>query len=237
MTLDSAARRFYQRGHDAQLRPSVPQELSVENGMRLLESKGHRYHCVYAELSRAPARHACELGFGGPDLVPALASLTSSYTIVDIVDRYSGAKAPANVRFVLSDLNDDFPFDDGQFDAVVAMMVVEHLFDPFHSFKEITRICRPKGKIFVNLPNIASIKCRWALLQGRMPVTSSPDWFEKREWDGNHLHNFTIADTLRLADFSGLKPEAIFPVGRALSIKKIRPSLFSHEVSFCFSRP
>ena len=32
-----------------------------------------------------------------------------------------------------------------------------------------------------------------------MPVTSSPDWFEKSEWDGNHLHNFTVSDTIRLS--------------------------------------
>jgi ubiquinone/menaquinone biosynthesis C-methylase UbiE len=77
--------------------------------------------------------------------VPALASLSTTYTIVDIVDRYSVGTIPGNVKFVLCDLNEDFPFDDAQFDVVLAMMVVEHLFDPFHSFKEIARICRPGG--------------------------------------------------------------------------------------------
>lgn len=89
----------------------------------------------------------------------------------------------------------------------------------------------------MNLPNIGSIRCRWALLQGRMPVTSSPDWFEKREWDGNHLHNFTVADTLKLASFFGLESEAVHPVGGALIIKRMLPSLFCHEISFSFSRP
>lgn len=88
----------------------------------------------------------------------------------------------------------------------------------------------------MNLPNIGSIKCRWALLQGRMPVTSSPDWFEKREWDGNHLHYFTVADTLKLADLFALKSETVHPVGSALFIKKALPSLFCHEISFGFSR-
>ena len=234
--LDSAARRFYQRSCDATLRTAAPRETSVADGILALKSPGHRYHCVYQELSAAPGLHVCELGYGGPELVPALASLSKSYTIVDIVDRYTGA-APANVKVTLSDLDNDFPFEDGQFDVVIAMMVIEHLFDPFHSFKEIARICRPgAGKIFVNLPNIASIKCRWALLRGRMPVTSSVDWFEKREWDGNHLHNFTISDTLKLADLYGLKKPRIYPVGQGLPLKQLMPTLFCHEVSFCFSR-
>jgi SAM-dependent methyltransferase len=135
---------------------------------------------------------------------------------------------------VLSDLNNDFPFDDAEFNVVIAMMVVEHLFDPFHSFSQMARICRPGGKVFVNLPNIASIKCRWALLQGRMPITSSPDWFEKREWDGNHLHNFTISDTLKLASLYGLSSAQIHPVGRSLIAKRMMPGLFCHEISYCF---
>jgi len=234
--LDSAAMRFYQRSRDATVAKTAPQPASVKEGIRALNRPGHRYHCVYEELSAAPGRHVCELGYGGPELVPALASLSASYTVVDIVDRYSGS-APANVNVVLSDLNNDFPFEDGQFDIVVAMMVVEHLFDPFHSFKEIARICKPgAGKIFVNLPNVASIRCRWALLRGRMPVTSSADWFEKREWDGNHLHNFTISETLRLANLYGLRRERVYSVGHGLALKRLMPGLFCHEVSFCFSR-
>ena len=40
----------------------------------------------------------------------------------------------------IADLNDRFPFEDSEFDSVIAMMVVEHLFDPFHAFGEIARI-------------------------------------------------------------------------------------------------
>ena len=119
---------------------------------------------------------------------------------------------PPNVRFVEADLNDDFPFGNEEFDVVVAMMVVEHLFDPFHSFRELARICRHGGGVLVNLPNIAAIKCRWSLLLGRMPVTSSRDWFEKREWDGNHLHSFTVSDTIRLAALCGLRLRRIYSV-------------------------
>lgn len=69
-----------------------------------------------------------------------------------------------------------------------------------------------------------------------MPVTSSRDWFEKREWDGNQLHYFTIADTICLAAISGLRLEAIHPVGELPGLKRFWPALLCHEISYEFSK-
>ena len=124
----------------------------------------------------------------------------------------------------------------GSVDCTIAMMIIEHLFDPFHSFRAVARITKRGGKAFINLPNIASIRCRLQLLTGQMPITSSYDWYEKREWDGNHLHYFTMADTVRLADLNGLRLDAIHSVGRLQSLKKVRPQLFCHEISYEFTR-
>jgi len=104
------------------------------------------------------------------------------------------------------------------------------------SFRELARILKIGGHAFVNLPNIASIRCRLSLLAGKMPITSSRDWFEKREWDGNHLHYFTIADVTRLASLFGFHLEAIHPVGRLRLLKKLRPALLCHEISYVFLR-
>jgi SAM-dependent methyltransferase len=144
---------------------------------------------------------------------------------------------PANMAFDKSDLNEDFELPDNAFDVLVALMVIEHLFDPFHSFAQAYRVVRPGGRIFINLPNIGSFRCRWELLWGKLPVTSSPDWFEKREWDGNHLHYFTVKETLRLAELTGMKLEGIYPVGGNLGLKRMRPSLFCHEICYVFSKP
>jgi SAM-dependent methyltransferase len=237
MTVDSAAKRFYERSHHLNAKESAADSLNVELGLEELRAPGHRYHCVYRELTADKTRRVCELGYGGPQLLSALSTLSKSYTIVDIVDRSPGLALPANIQFVISDLNDDFPFEDASFDVVVAMMVVEHLFDPFHSFSELARICRPKGAILVNLPNIASFRCRLSLLFGRMPMTSSHNWFEKREWDGNHLHNFTMSDTIRLAALYGLRLRRIYSVGPGRALKDLAPRFFCHEISYVFDKP
>jgi SAM-dependent methyltransferase len=196
----------------------------------------HRYQCAYKHLQRHRSANVVELGFGSPNLLGALADGCTTYTIVDIVDRTGDAALPSNVIFKRADCSDDFPFPDQIFDATIAMMIVEHLFDPFHSFRELTRITKKNGKVFVNLPNIGSVRCRLQLLAGRMPVTNATNWFEKREWDGNHLHYFTVDDTVRLAKLSGLRLDALHPVGKHKWIKQLRPSFFCHEISFEFTR-
>jgi SAM-dependent methyltransferase len=235
MTINSAE-RFYLDSHarNAGVNPVAP--LDRDSAAAELLATHHRYQCAFLNLRQYRPANVIELGFGSPKLLAALAGACGNYTIVDIVDRTGTKGLPENVSFCKADLNEDFPFADRAYDVVIAMMVVEHLFDPFHSFREIARITSKGGKAFVNLPNIGSIRCRLQLLAGRMPVTSSTDWFRKREWDGNHLHYFTVADTVRLAGLSGLKLDAVHPVGGNAWLKKARPSLLCHEISYEFTR-
>jgi ubiquinone/menaquinone biosynthesis C-methylase UbiE len=41
------------------------------------------------------------------------------------------------------------PFEDGTFDAVVSNSIVHHIPDPNHCFKEIVRLAKPGGAIFI----------------------------------------------------------------------------------------
>lgn len=234
--MKSAAERFYERSHDANAQANPAPPPTVAEMTAAVNAVGARYFPVIKYLKANPNLDAVELGFGSPVVASVIAQYCSSLDIIDVADRRAGLDLPANIRFTKADLNDDFPLADNTFDVVIAMMVVEHLFDPFHSFREIWRITRPGGRIFINLPNIGSFRCRWQLLRGRLPLTSSIDWFEKREWDGNHLHYFTVSEVIRLAKLSGMKLEETIPVGNALALKRLRPSLFCHEISYAFTK-
>ena len=37
------------------------------------------------------------------------------------------------------------------------------------------------------------------------------DWFDRGEWDGNHLHYFTVASVERIAAHVGLRVESLAP--------------------------
>jgi SAM-dependent methyltransferase len=225
---------FYDREH--RRAQAMPNDGEIATALAAMQRPGHRYKCIFECLERPGDLRAVELGFGQLTIAGALAQTFAAYTATDISSDVITRGQSVPVDFKRADLCDDFPFDDETFDVVIAMMIVEHLFDPFHSFREMARICRPGGHVFVNLPNIGSIRCRLDLLCGRLPYTSQPDWFDRRQWDCGHLHYFTVDSVRRLAALSGLELIRLDPVGRFLAVKAMRPSLFCHEISYSFRK-
>src|SRR5690348_11557432 len=180
--MSDVAERFYQRNFERMQRTGAAG--TDEDFLAAARAGGARYSQALAWLEANPGTDVLELGCGAPEIPRLLARRARSYTVVDIVSGRLGEDPPANLRPIQANLDNDFPLPTAAFDAVLAMMVVEHLYDPFHAFGEIARVLRPGGVAFINLPNVASIRCRVDLLLGRLPYTSIPDWFETREWDG-----------------------------------------------------
>lgn len=197
---------------------------------------GDSYHAALAHLAAHRGGRLLELGYGNVRNAGLYARWTDAAVLADIVDRTGGAALPDNVSVIRGDFNRDWPLAEGSFDVVVASNVFEHLFDPFHSFAELARVLRPGGIAFVGLPLVTSLRRRLALLAGRMPVTSEAAWFDKRCWDGGHLHLFTIADTRRCAALHGLDCVAVTPCGRHARIKALWPSLLCAELTFHFAK-
>jgi len=69
---------------------------------------------------------------------------------------------------------EDFPFEDNFFDAVSALELIEHLFDPDHFLDEVYRVLKPEGIFVLSTPNLASIYNRIALLFGYQPFSMNP---------------------------------------------------------------
>ena len=58
----------------------------------------------------------------------------------------------------------------------------------------------------------------------------------RREWDGGHLHYFTVEAVRRLADSAGMTVTGLHPVGAQRWLKRLRPQLFCHEITFALRR-
>jgi len=54
---------------------------------------------------------------------------------------------------IIHDLHEKLPFEDNEFDDVIAFGVIEHLFNHHVFLKELKRVTRPDGKIFLSTPN------------------------------------------------------------------------------------
>lgn len=213
--------------------PTLP---CVETGKAF--SDGKRYYICKQSLDNQPVKHReliVELGCGNGS---RLLFLKERYGFQHAKGFDLGFCREYNLgtssSFAPSNLNEKWQLDDGSVDVLIAMMLIEHLFDPFFCFREISRALKDDGRAFINLPLITSIKNRLRLLAGLIPITSVPyaRWEKERHWDGFHLHYFTIRSIHDLARSAGLSVVSINSVGAFHRVKNLLPSVLCNEISF-----
>ena len=231
-------------GQDKSLAATIPDRPSARDTAVIAAIRAH--------LHATPAPAIAELLVGDGTLSVALqrAFPTADLTFVDISRPHLDALArliPAGRgTFVEADLDRDFDrLASGAFDVVIALDILEHVFDVFAFVGHLRRILRPGGALYLRVPNVAYAKHRLTLLAGQLPVTAS--WFGRRGelaawrttygWDGGHLHYFTL-DTLRaLLTGAGLQcVEFADPGARFAQLRRLAPSLLCGNL-FVVARP
>ncbi|HVT75325.1 MAG TPA: methionine biosynthesis protein MetW [Candidatus Paceibacterota bacterium] len=75
------------------------------------------------------------------------------------------------------------PFGEGSYDSVVALDILEHLYDPGSVMKEAARVA--KKAVVIGVPNFSSLPARIQVAFGRVPENNQPKkghvyWFNKR---------------------------------------------------------
>lgn len=225
-------KNFYLKHYE--MKPS--EVFDVDAAARTMRTPGQRYFAICDSIGKLNELSALEWGFGSVSMAIALSREFKSYHAIDIAA--SSLLRDHDVTFEYSDhdLNSDLPFPDNCFDVSIAMAVIEHLFDPFHSFREISRTTKPDGFVIITLPLLTSIRNRLSLLFGRVPVTSVSTWWEFEEWDGGHLHYFSIELVKKLGAKYGLAMLDLYPVGKHLWLKKLSPEIFCHVACFVFRK-
>jgi 2-polyprenyl-3-methyl-5-hydroxy-6-metoxy-1,4-benzoquinol methylase len=92
------------------------------------------------------------------------------------------------------------PYQDGSFDCVTCLEVIEHVVDPLRLLKELHRVLRPHGQLVLTTPNIRYFRNILKLVrEGRFPHTTTDTFI----WGGGHLHYFTQADVAQLLGEAG----------------------------------
>lgn len=129
-----------------------------------------------------------------------------------------------NVDILVTDLNQVFPLEDKNFNAVVAGEIIEHLINPRLFLQEIKRVLKSGGVFVGSTPNAARFDKRLKLLMGKDPKEFS---------DPTHLQYFTkhTLETLLRSEFSNVKLYNY----RQNNIIKIFPKLFADGFVFICS--
>ncbi|OGR53035.1 MAG: hypothetical protein A2049_04750 [Elusimicrobia bacterium GWA2_62_23] len=161
----------------------------------------------------------------------------SSANLKVLESAFSGFKAQGvrGPRLIECDFDTQFSLlEDAAFDVVIALDILEHVFDVFAFIGNCRRILKPGATLILRTPNIGYIRHRLGLLAGGLPVTSS--WFGKRgelgewrkfwSWDGGHLHLFTIPVLRQLISEEGFSIELCRDPGTKWeSVRGIWPNL------------
>jgi SAM-dependent methyltransferase len=96
------------------------------------------------------------------------AGVDISPSAVALAERTLGGPNHSDLR-VLNIDSEDLPWDANSFEGVMAVEVLEHLFDPVHALAELNRILKDRGKLVVTVPNIGYFACRlYHLRSGEM---------------------------------------------------------------------
>lgn len=84
-----------------------------------------------------------------------------SASFAEYAARHSGAK-------IRRETLEECAFDDNSFDVVILSGVLEHLYNPDETMREIARILRPGGALYLDVPNEAGLYFRVGNLYQRM---------------------------------------------------------------------
>jgi 2-polyprenyl-3-methyl-5-hydroxy-6-metoxy-1,4-benzoquinol methylase len=126
---------------------------------------------------------------------------------VDIKIAISEAMKTYKRADALDPARENLPYDNNFFDIVVALDVIEHVFDPNSLMKEVYRVLKRGGKFILSTPNILYEEYLKNFVRNRRFPKTSGDSFP---YDGGHIHFFTYQDIYDIMNLAGFKA---FPMG------------------------
>lgn len=118
------------------------------------------------------------------------------------------------------------PFRNNSFDCVSMLEVMEHLKEPTHIIKEIKRVAKPNGIIFISLPNSNHIYYRLKFLFGK-PNDELPFGHQTKK----HLH-FPIRSQSITFIKKYFRIVKIIDIGLPAVLDRAMPNLFSYATLF-----
>lgn len=146
------------------------------------------YRRVIEKLTPLPRGSVLDAGTGSGALAEALSDAGFRVTAADIDASFFRADRPG-IRFIAADFNETSPFEDGSFDCVTCLEMIEHVENPFALLRELYRVLKPGGTLVISTPNILNIRSRLRfLLEGNYDYFKYPlpEW--EQDGTGANLH-------------------------------------------------
>ncbi|MHA1875447.1 MAG: class I SAM-dependent methyltransferase [Promethearchaeota archaeon] len=157
------------------------------------------HETVLALISRENSGLVLDVGAGSGALSLKLCELGFKVVATDINSTFKANTIDEDIEFVLSDLDVSIPFKDHVFDYIVAVEIIEHVENPWHFLREISRVLKINGKLYLTTPNIHAIYQRIYFLFSR-PFYS----FRNYDFEENrHITPILFWNLKRMLDVAG----------------------------------
>jgi len=133
------------------------------------------------------------------------------------------------------------PYESNFFDVIIICAVIEHLnFNPLPVLKEINRILKKDGYIYIGMPNQSHIVRRIKLLLGKSIHNCIDDFFKQLDRNDNmivglHWREYTLTETIQMIEKMGFEAiQKYYSIGKwsASIIKRLIETLLYIVPSF-----
>jgi len=159
---------------------------------------------------------------------------------IEVVDTQIERCRLNGVQVIKHDMEQKFPIDSNQFESVLMVDTMEHIYNTLGVAEEVYRILSPGGFALIQIPNIASISSRIRTLFGRRP--SEIDFMRRTNGCNigqDHISAFSVEDLRFLLTKAGFEDVKIYGYNNGrftkylnpLTLKGILPSLSSSIIA------
>lgn len=167
--------------------------------------KGAIHETVLNLISEESRGLLLDAGAGSGALSLELYKLGFDVIAADINNNFKAKEIKNSIEFLLCELDLGTPFKSGAFDLVVSVEVIEHTENSWHFVRELSRVLKIGGKLYLTTPNIHSIHQRIYFLLSK-PFYS----FYTGDFEGNkHITPIPFWNLERMLDIAGFKIEIV----------------------------
>ena len=181
-----------------------------------------------AALEMVLSGSVLDLGAGDGVFLEMLGESFEDKIGLDISEEASKKAHTKNLKVEVFDFaSAPLPFDDGRFDTVVMLDVLEHLYSPQNLMAESVRVSQKH--IIISVPNFNALPARIQMLFGKIPENNTPR--------KGHLFWFNLGILKKMIKYNGLKIVGMktntfwqntFFIGRVTKFLSVKlPSIFA----------
>lgn len=132
------------------------------------------------------------------DYVAKIAAADHSARNLEIAKRKAAAMGKSNVEFRISDLEKPLDFPAQSFSVVLALDILEHLYNRDQFMAEIYRILKPNGRLILSIPNRDT---GWKKLLKRYGIFFYSDLDHKYEYEKDEVLQLMEKNRFKVQSF------------------------------------